>query len=221
MICSAGIKDDGRILAAAFNLVVVEARAAQPHKIVPADDGSFLGDLFDLAPLGQHIARLERLGERVLDAGDDDVDDLSIAADIFKLMIELIECDRRYAFGFIEVKLDLLFRGERMDHVRDRADKVDRIEHIDRLRAVRQGDRHLVVFAHADGLERAGAFFDLADHLAIACRAAHESKGRAVGILLGGLLDRVEHRSFKIIQMQGDVLGMAIPGRFGSDLFHG
>ena len=78
-------------------------------------------------------------------------------------MIKLVERDGCNALGLVEIKLDLLFGGKRMDHVGDCADEVDGIEHIDGLRAVRQCDRDLVVFAHADRFQRPGALFNFCD----------------------------------------------------------
>ena len=198
---AAGIEDDRGIVAPALHLVVVKAGAGKAHELVPADDGRFLGDFLDLAALGEHIACLERLGERVLHAGNDDVDDLGVAADVLELMVKLVEGDRRHAVRLVEVEFDLLLGGKRMDHVRDRTDEVDGVEHINRLRAVRQGDRDLVVLAYADGLERAGAFLDLPDHFTVAGATPHKGKSRIIRILIGRLFDSVEHRSFKILQM--------------------
>ena len=217
---AAGVEDHGGVVAPARDLVVVEAGAGEAHEIVPADDRRVLGDLFDLAPLGEHITRLQRLGERVLDAGDDDVDDLRVVADVVKLVIELVERDGRDALGFVEIKLDLLLGGERVDHVGDRSDEVDGIKHVHGLRAVRQRDRDLVVLAHADGLQRAGAAFDLLDHGAVARFSAHKAESDAVRTALRSGVHRVEHRALGVLQMQGNILGVSLPGRFRSDLFH-
>ena len=58
---AAGIEDDCGIRALALDLVVIEAVAAQVQEVLPADDGSVIGDLLDLAAFGEHIARLDGL----------------------------------------------------------------------------------------------------------------------------------------------------------------
>ena len=134
---AAGVQNNSRVFSSALDLVIIKAGLREAYELVPADDRRLLGDLPDLAAFRQHVTRLKRLGQRVLDARDDDVDDLCVAADTLEFVVKLVQGDRRHAFGLVEIKFDLFFGGERMDHIGDRTDKIDGIEHIDRLWAVR------------------------------------------------------------------------------------
>ena len=96
---AAGIEDDGGVAAVALDLVIPRAGMSEADELLPADDRRVLRNLADLAPLGQHIARLDRRGERVLDARDDDVHDLGVLADALKLVVKLVERDRRHGVG--------------------------------------------------------------------------------------------------------------------------
>ena len=58
---AAGVEDDCGVIALALDLVVIEAVARQVQKVLPADDGSVIGDLFDLAAFGEHVACLDGL----------------------------------------------------------------------------------------------------------------------------------------------------------------
>ena len=218
---AAGIEDDGGVCALALDLIgLIVAGAGELHEVLPHDDRRILGDLLDLAPLGEHIARLDRGGQRVAHACDDHVDDLRALAHLFKLVVELIERHRRHAFRGVEVELDLLLRRERMDHVRNAADKVDGVEHIDGLRAVRHGDGHLVALAHADGLERLGALLDLADHLAVGRGLAHKGEGNAARIFPGDLLHSLEHRAVKVVKVHRHLAHVVLPGGLYDRITH-
>ena len=100
---AARIKDDGGVFRGTLYLVVVEAAAAQAHEFAPADDRSIGGDLFDLAPLGKHITRLDGGGKGILDAGNDDVDHFGAFAHPFKLVVELVQGDGGNAARFVEI----------------------------------------------------------------------------------------------------------------------
>ena len=126
-------------------------------------------------------------------------------------MVELVERDRRHGLGFVEIEFDLLFRAERMDHVGNTADKVDGIEHIDRLRTVGHGDGDLVALAHADGLERLGAVFDLAHQRAVGRGLAHKVERDRVRVLPGDIFHRLEHGAVKILQMHGHIAQIILP----------
>ena len=215
---AAGVEDDRRVVGLPPDLVVIEAGVGQAHELLPADDGRVLGDGLDPAALGEHVARAHGLGERVLDRGDDDVHDAGVLADGLEFMIKLVERDGRHGFGLVEVELDLLLGGERVDHVRNAAHEVHGVEHVNGLRAVRHGDRDLVARAHADGPERPGAALGLADQLAVGRGPAHKIEGDVVGVLLRDLRHLVEHGAFKVVQVHGDLPHLRRPGRFGANL---
>ena len=217
---AAGVEDDGGVVAGALDGIIPEAGLAHVHEFLPADDRRVLRDLGDLAALGEHIARADGLAQLILDARDDDVDDLCVLADALELVVELVERDGGDALRLVEIELDLLLRREGMDHVRDAADEVDSVEHIDGLRAVGHGDGDLVARAHADGLEGAGALLDLLDHLGISRGLAHEVERDVPWVLLGDQLERLKHRAVKIVQMQRHVAGVTRPRGLGSDLSH-
>ena len=217
---AAGVEDDGGVVATAGDLIVIEAGVAQLEEVTPADNGRVGGDLLYLAPLGEHIARADGPGKRILDAGDNDVDDLGVLADVLKLVVELIQRNGRDAFGLVEVELDLLLGGEGMDHVGDAADEVDGIEHVYRLRAVGHGDGDLVVLAHADGLESLGAALYLAHELFIRGGLAHEVEGDVVGVCFGDLRHGLKHGAVKIVQIQGNLANVVLPRHLCSNFAH-
>ena len=217
---AAGVENDGGVVAGAPDGVIPEAGLAHVHEFLPANDRRVLRDLGDLAALGEHIARADGLAQLILDARDDDVDDLCVLADALELVVELVERDGGDALRLVKIELDLLLRREGMDHVRDAADEVDSVEHIDGLRAVGHGDGDLVARAHADGLEGAGALLDLLDHLGISRGLAHEVERDVPGVLLGDQLECLKHRAVKVVQMQRHVAGVTRPRGLGSDLSH-
>ena len=217
---AAGVEDDGGVVAGALDGVIPEAGLAHVHEFLPANDRRVLRDLGDLAALGEHIARADGLAQLILDARDDDVDDLCVLADALELVVELVERDGGDALRLVKIELDLLLRREGMDHVRDAADEVDSVEHIDGLRAVGHSDGDLVARAHADGLEGAGALLDLLDHLGIGGGLAHEVERDVPWVPLGDQLERLKHRAVKVVQMQRHVAGVTRPRGLGSDLSH-
>ena len=216
---AAGVEDDRGIVRPACDLVIPEAGLAQAHELVPHDDGRVLGDLFDLAALGEHVAHAQRPGERVPDPGKDDVDDLGVLADGLELVVELIEGHDRDRLGLVEVEFQLLLAGQGVDHVADGADHVHGVEHVDGLRAVRHRDGDLVVFPHADGAQALGAFMDVLDHLPVGGGLAHEVEGDVVGVRLRHVLEHADHRALIVVQRRGDLAQAREPGLLCSD-FH-
>ena len=195
---AAGIEYGGGVVSAALYAVVPEAGLAEMHELIPEYHRRICGYLLDFPALGEHIACLHRTGERVLYAGDNDIDGAGVLAYRLYLVIELVERHDRHALGLIYVKLKLLFAGERVDHVRNGADEVHRVKHIYCLRAVRHRDGDLVVFTHTDGAQTAGAFFDVCDHLAVGGGSAHEIKGNVIGICVGYSFDSLEHGALEV-----------------------
>ena len=218
---AAGVEDDRGIVRPALDLVVPEAGLAQAHELVPHDDGRVLGDLPDLAALGEHVAHAQRPGERVPDPGKDDVDDLGVLADGLELVVELIEGHDRDRLGLVDVELQLLLAGEGVDHVRHGADHVHGVEHVDGLRAVRHGDGDAVVLAHADGAQAARAFLDVREHVAVGGGPAHEVEGDGVGVLLRRVLDHVHHGAVEVFQRGGHVAEARQPGSLRGDFHSG
>ena len=190
------------------------------HEFLPADDRGIFWDFFDFPSFRQHVTGLDRPGQRVFDGRDDDVDDFGVFPNVFKLVIELVERDGSDRFRFVEIELDFLLGGKRMDHICNSADEVDRVEHIDSLRAVGHGNGDLVVFPDADGLEGFGTALDLTDHLPVGRGLAHKVEGHVVGVLFSNLHDLFNHRAFKIIQMHGDLVHLVFPGSFCGNCFH-
>ena len=105
---AAGVEDDGGVVVAALYLVVVEAALGELHEVLPRDDRGILGDLGYLVALGDHVAGFQRLGQLVLDAGEDDVDDAGVLAYRLDLAVELVQGDDGDTVGLVEIELDLL-----------------------------------------------------------------------------------------------------------------
>ena len=115
------------------------------------------------------------------------------------LVIELGQGQNGLTLGEIQIEGDLICRGQRMDHIRDTAHQIHRIEHGDSLRAVGHGDGHLVALADADGLQSLGAVFNFLYHFAVGGGFAHEVKGYLLRVLLRYLLHHLKHGAFKVI----------------------
>lgn len=212
-----GIEDSGGIVRAALYAVVPEAGLAEMHELVPHDDRRIGGYLLYLSALGEHVSGLHRAGQRILDAGDDDVDGAGVLADGLDLVIELVERHNGNAFGLVDVELELLFAGERVHHVGDGTGEVHGVEHVYRLRAVRHGDGDLVALAYTDGAQTARAFFDVGDHFAVGRGAPHEVKGDVVRVLVGYLLDGLKHGALEIFKMRRHVAEVFYPRGLGGD----
>ena len=212
---AAGVEDHGRVVGLAIHAeVLIEAVAAQIHELPPPDHGGVFGDLLDLAPLGEHVARPHGLAQCVLHGGNDDVHDAGVLADVLKLVVELIQRDGGDGLGFVEVELNLLFSRQGMDHVGDAAHQIHGVEHVDGLRAVGHGDGDAVAGADAQHLQALGAALDLLDHFAVGGGLAHEVKGDVVGVLLRHQLQRLEHGAAEIFQMHGHVTHVGGPRGF-------
>ena len=190
------------------------------HKLLPANDGRVLGDALDLPPFRQHITRLDGRGQSVLYAGDNDIDHLRVSAHVFKLVVELIQCDGSHTAGFIQIEFYLFFGGERMDHVGDAAHQIHRVEHVNGLWAVGQRYGHLVALAHADGLQRSCTAMDLPHHALVGRGFAHEIKGDVVGIRFGDGLHSGDHGAFKVVKVHGHTAQVVSPRRLHGDLRH-
>ena len=216
---AAGIEDHRRIVIAPFHPeVLVEAEAGHVHKLPPADDRRVVGDLLDLAALGQHIAGADGAAQRVLHRGDDDVDDAGVLADMLKLVVELIQRDGGGGLGLVEIELDLLLRRQGVDHVGDAAHQIHGVEHVDGLGTVGHSDGDLVAGADAQGFQALGALLDLLHHLAVGGGAAHEIESDVVGIFLGNAGHRVKHAALEIVQMHRHVAYIVLPR--GLDFTH-
>ena len=146
---SSGVEDGRRVIRLSADLVLVATVSAKAHEVRPLEDRRFLRDLLYLAALCQHVADPYRSRQLVPDAGNDDILYLRIFTDGLYLVIELVERDHHHGIGHVEVVLYLFFRAERVHHVGDRSHQVDRIKHVDSLRAVRHGDGDPVVLAYA------------------------------------------------------------------------
>ena len=107
-----------------------------------------------------------------------------------------------------------------MDHVGDSADQVDRIKHVDGLRAVRHGDCDLVAFPESDGLQRFRAVFDLLNQLPVGRGLSHKVKRDVIRILCGDLGDLVEHGTLEVFQIQRYVAHVIRPWPFRGNGFH-
>ena len=217
---AARIQDHGRIVGLAVHAVMVEAMLAQLHKLRPADHRSILWDLFDLSALGEHITRLDGLGESILDGSNHQIDYLGVVPNPLKLVIKLIQRDGGDAFRFIEVEFDLLFCRQRMDHIGNAAHQIDGVEQVNGLRAVGQRNGDPVALTDADGFQRLGAGLDLRDHLPVGGGFSHKIEGNLVGILLCYLLHHFKHGALKVIQMHGHVTHRILPRRFCGDMVH-
>ena len=64
-----------------------------------------------------------------------------------------------------------------MNHIGDRADAVERVEGVERLRAVRHADRHAVALADAGGEQRLCREIDPCEKLRVGRKLAHELVG--------------------------------------------
>ena len=209
---AAGVQNDrGIVVASLHPVVLVEAVPGHIHKFLPPDDRRVLGDLLDLPPLGEHIARPDGAAEGVLHGGDDDVDDAGVLADMLELVVELIQRNGRGGLGGVEIELDLLLRRQGVDHIGDAAHQIHRVEHVDGLRAVGHGDGDLVAGAHAQRFQALSALFDLLHHLAVGGGFAHEIKGDVVGVHIRHALHGLEHAAPEIVQVHGHVAHIVLP----------
>ena len=129
-------------------------------------------------------------------------------------MIELIEGDCGNTFRSVEIEFNFLLGGKGMDHVRDGADQVDRVEHINRLGTVGHCDRHSVTLTHTDGAQGLRTAVDLLDHALVSGGAAHKVKGDVIGVLIGYFFNSLIHGSFKIVEVRRHIAKMSDPRCF-------
>ena len=186
---------------------------AVPQEFFPPDDFGVRRYFFHLAPFCQIVALALNRAERVLDAGQNQTSQLHPAADIRKLAVELIEREADHTGRLAQAKFDLRFTGQRMHHIGDRADLIDRIEHDDGLRRVRHADRDAFALFDTDGYQCAGAFIDLADKVLVAHLAAHEVIGDVARIVDRDLCDLIVHAPLIIVQMCRHPAEILQPGR--------
>ena len=217
---AAGVEDDGGIVGGAADLVVIEAIAAHPHEFLPADDRGVFGNFLDLPPLCEHVTGLDGLRQRILDAGDDDVDHLGVLADGLEFIVELIEGDGGDAFGFVEIELNFLLSGQGMHHVGNAAHQIDGVEQVNGLRAVGHGDGDLVALPDANGFQCLGTGLHLLHQLLVGGGLAHEVKGNVIGVFFGNGLHSLKHGAFKIVKVHGHTAHGASPWGLCGDCFH-
>ena len=168
--------------------------------------GASLGifaNFLDLPPLCEHVTGLDGLRQRILDAGNDDVDHLGVLADGLEFIVELIEGDGGDAFGFVEIELNFLLGGQRMHHVGNAAHQIDGVEQVNGLRAVGHGDGDLVALPDANGFQCLGAGLHLLHQLLVGGGLAHEVKGNVIGVFFGNGLHSLKHGAFKIVKVHG------------------
>ena len=214
---AAGVENHGGIVAGALYLVVIEAAPAQPHEVLPPDDRSVFRYFLNFPAFGEHIAGADGLRQSVPDAGDDDVYDFGVFPDGFKLVVKLIQGNGGDAFGVVQVELNLLLRGQGVDHVGNAAHQIHRIKQVNGLGAVGHSDGDLVAFPDADGFQGFGTGFDLFHQLFVGGGLAHEIKGHILRVFLCDDFHRLEHGPFKIIQMHGGIAHGILPRRFCSN----
>ena len=185
--------------------------SAETHEVRPLEDRRVFWDLLYLAAFCQHVTHSDRSRQLIPDAGDDDVLDPGVLTDRFDLVIELVESHYHDRVRHVEIVLYLLFRAERMHHICDCSDQVDRIEHIDRLRAIRHRDRDPVILAYSKYPQRLGAQIDLIDHIFICDMFAHEIHGDHQRVLLRSLLDLFIHGAVEVFSGQRQIASAFVP----------
>ena len=89
-----------------------------------------------LASLGEVVSETDDGSDLILYRCDYEGFEIHILPHIPELPVELVQCDGHLRSGLLQVVLDLLLRGEGVDHVRHGTYHVDCIEHADRLGAV-------------------------------------------------------------------------------------
>ena len=92
-----------------------------------------------------------------------------------------------------------------MNHVRNGAHKVYRIEHNDGLRAVWHTYCNSVAHTNSYGLERAGTDFHVLRELFIGGLFAHENIGGVVRVFFYDFFDGFPHAAFLILQVKGNI----------------
>ena len=185
--------------------------SAQAHEVWPLEDRRVLRYFLYLAALCQHVTHPYRSGQLISDAGDNDILYLCVLTDGFYLVIELVKRDHHHGMRHVEVVFYLLLRAERVHHVGDRSHKIDRVEHVDRLRAVRHGDGDAVILTYAQDPERLCAQVDLIDHVFVCYVLAHEVERDHKRVLLSGLFDLLVHGSVEVFDGQRQIASALVP----------
>ena len=198
--CAAGVENGSYIVRASLHSVLIAAVLAEAHEVRPLEHWRVSRDLLDLAAFCQHVSHLDRSCELVLDAGDDHVLHFRFLTDRLDLVVELVERNYHHRIRHVEVVLDLLLSRERVDHVRNCAYEVDRIEYVNSLRAIRHRYGDLFIFPDAENTERLRAEVDLVDHMLIRDVLAHEIERDVERMLLGGLLNLLINSAVEVFQ---------------------
>ena len=209
---AAGIEDRSGIIGISLHFILITAVMSQTHKLRPLENRGFLRNTLDLTAFGQHIADPDRTGQFVLDAGDNDVLHFCILADGLDLVIKLIERNDHDTAGHVQISLDLLFRGKRMDHVGNCADQIDRIHHVNGLRTVRHGDGNSIIRPDTEHTQGACTFIDLIDHMPVGDVLAHKVHRYGSWLFPGGLLDLFVDTAVKVFQRLRQIADTLKPG---------
>ena len=128
------------------------------------------------------------------------------------LAVELVERQNRLGLREVQIELDFARRGQGMDHVGDGADAVERVEAVDRLRAVRHADGDAVALLDAQCEICLCGGVDFLHELGIRRLFAHELIGVVLGILVGSCLDHFIDGLLRIFQMLRRVAVILEPG---------
>jgi len=200
---AAGVEDGGAVV----GLSVVRRErnagsAASAQKLVPPDIGAVFGGRRVLAPRRERIAHREPGEELVLDFGHDEraglVQPGQHGGD---LLIELVEREDCLGVGKTEEEFDFARRGKRVNHVRHRADAVERVEAAQGLRAVRHADRDAVALADAERDEGLRRLVDAAHELRERGFLVHELVGGELRVLIRGRPDHLIDGLLRIRKM--------------------
>ena len=101
-----------------------------------------------------------------------------------------------------------------MNHICDAADHINRVEHINCLRAVWHCDGYLIALANAYGFKRAGASAYFCHHFFIGGVFAHEGKGDFVRICFCDFFNLFKHGAFEICQVHWGIAHIRFPRCF-------
>ena len=183
--------------------------------MLPGHHAILLHDLRELAFRHQFLSPRKRERQFFGDAGDDQMPERMLLADIKELGIELVQRHRMLAGRLLDIVDDFTDRGKRMDHRRHRTDTVKPIKAINGLGHVRKADQHPVPRTYAQGKEGACRAVDLLCESAVRDFPAHERQGWEIRIGSSGLEDSSGHRPVGIIQMKRD-LAIAVQPRRGN-----
>ena len=102
-------------------------------------------------------------------------------------MIKLIQSQNGFGFGEIQIESDLLSGGQRVDHIGDGADPVQRIKTVQSLGRIGHTDGDLVAFADAHSGQTPGGSVDAGHKMGVGGLFALKNVGGVMGILPGGV----------------------------------